>query len=217
MATLRERIRQSIGGTAQGGIGQERFGEERFGQDRFGRDLFGQDRMGQERMGQERIGQDRMGQERFGPVNLMTEIRQQHLVLTGLLSRIRDSDPATRRALLPRLRQECLAHVQAEEATIYPALQRLQGPGDEGVEESVLEHMLMERLLQRIIELPADAPEWNQRFNHLDQLISVFMYHIREEEQDLLPLLANRLTGSQEDDLAIRFMQVYQQVKQQIG
>lgn len=213
MATLRERIRQSIGGTAQGGFGQERFGEERFEQGRFGQERFEQGRLGQERFEQERIG----GEGRFGQVNLAAEIRQQHLVLSGLLSRIRDSDPVTRRALLPRLHQECVAHVRAEEETVYPALQRLQGLGDEGVEESVLEHMLMERLLQRVIELPADAPEWNQRFNHLDQLISVFMYHIREEEQELLPLLLNRLSTSQVNELGRRFMMVYQQTKQQIG
>lgn len=177
MDTLRERLRQRIGGSmGLGGTGQ--------------------------------------GGVEMGEANVAAVIFQQHLVLVGLLSQIRAGDANTRRALLPRLRQELIAHSKAEEATVYQALDRLGGTTE--VEESVLEHMLMERVLKNMLALPADAPEWDRRFNELDQLITVFMSHVREEERELLPALVNRVSSEEVQDLGRRFMEVYRQVKQQL-
>ena len=222
MDRIRERIMQRLGRTDQlGQTGQVRgqYGQTgQFGQ--FGQaGQYGQ--TGQFGQAGQFAGQFAGQYGQTGPMliegNLLEIISQQHLVIVGLINRIQRADVRTRQKLLPVLRQHLVAHTQAEEAVVYAAIAASpQVQAQEELEESLLEHALIEVNLKRLLSTPASSPEWDRRYNELDELFVVVMSHIVEEEEHVVPMLVSQVATAQVQDITRRYIQVWKQRMQEL-
>lgn len=122
-----------------------------------------------------------------------------------LLARIgrASDDPAGRERLFETLRRELQAHAAAEEETLYATM--LADPElREEARHSVAEHKEIDDLLGELVDADAASPEWLERFGKLEHR---YLHHIDEEEEEMFPAAAKRLSAEQEAALAARFEQ----------
>jgi hemerythrin superfamily protein len=128
-------------------------------------------------------------------------LEREHGEVTALLLRLQiSSDPKVRRELWPTIRNELLAHEQAEKAEVYPAF--LQ---DSDTREMAQEHTQdaseLEEAIAELNAIEADSERWQPT---LQRLIQMVQEHVRDEEEEYFPI-ADRLFKDRSDDMLERF------------
>jgi hypothetical protein len=126
---------------------------------------------------------------------------REHGEVSTLLLRLKISnDPKTRRELWPQIRDELLAHEQAEKTEVYPVF--LQ---EADTREMAQEHTQDASDLQEAIsELSATAPDSEEWQPTLERLIAMVQEHVRDEEEEYFPI-ADRVFKDRSDDMLARF------------
>ncbi|MGI5354120.1 hemerythrin domain-containing protein [Streptomyces sp. CA-252508] len=77
-----------------------------------------------------------------------------------------------------------VAHAEAEESEVYPALRRFKNVDDEDVEHSVHEHEEGNEALLALLEVEdTGSEEWDEK---LEELVTAVNHHADEEERTLL-------------------------------
>ncbi len=112
------------------------------------------------------------------------------------------SEPAARANLVPVLTTLLIAHSRAEEAEVYPAAKDEAGESEQ-VEHSQQEHLLADKLLQRLSATDPTSPAFE---GVLRELIDAVTHHIEEEESTVLPGLRERLDPARLGELAEAFL-----------
>ena len=116
----------------------------------------------------------------------------------------RARDPADRAETLKRLAQVLIGHAQAEEAVLYPALDRAGERGDAG--RAYGEQIGAKVHLAEIERLEPTSDNWREKVDHLR---SAVLHHIYQEENDWFL----KLREEAEDDpvwLADRFREEFE-------
>ena len=107
-----------------------------------------------------------------------------------------------RASLIMFLRVELLPHAQAEEVTLYPAVERALGTKGYATATMVMDHRRVARLLDEMATLTAsDPPAYMRRAYELDALIRA---HFDKEEAFILPILSERLSPADLEDVLTR-------------
>jgi len=112
------------------------------------------------------------------------------------------NEPKTRANVVPVLVTLLTAHSRAEEAEVYPAARSEAGESEE-VEHSQEEHLLADRLLQRLAGTDPAAPEFE---GVLRELVEAVTHHVEEEEEKVLPGLRERIDESRRGELGAAFL-----------
>ena len=73
----------------------------------------------------------------------------------------------------------------------------------EEVKDGVAAHRHIEDLLEQLLEEDPDGPGYDGK---LAAMVGELRHHIEEEEQELLPVLAEKVSSQQRADLAARFV-----------
>lgn len=110
-------------------------------------------------------------------------ILRDHRTMEDLFREMRSVD-ADRAAALHRLADLLVAHAEAEETEVYPALRRYRNVDDEEVEHGVEEHAEGNEALLELLE--AGAPggdDWDEK---LEALVQAVNHHLDEEERSLI-------------------------------
>lgn len=94
--------------------------------------------------------------------------------------RDRTQDSAARRQELSEL---LVAHAEAEEAEVYPALRRFREVPDDEVEHGAEEHAEGHLALLALLETDPEADEWDDK---LEELVEAVNHHVDEEERTIL-------------------------------
>lgn len=119
-------------------------------------------------------------------------ILSDHRAVVEMVAQVQAA-PERRAELLSSLASMLVAHIRAEEETVYPVL-RYPNSGDEGVpdpvERSGGEHQQVEQLLDDVTALPADSGEFDETFAALTAAVRC---HVDEQESQLLPKLREQL------------------------
>jgi iron-sulfur cluster repair protein YtfE (RIC family) len=107
-----------------------------------------------------------------------------HREVEDLFAQIEKAEGAERQPLVDKLATSLLAHMQLEEAVVYPAMKPVTG--DEAVEEANTEHELGRKTLQEMVRLAPDAPGFGAA---LDATRAGIAHHVEEEETEVFPEL----------------------------
>lgn len=108
--------------------------------------------------------------------------------------------PAATRAdrgnLILFLRLELLPHAEAEEAVLYPALEKVLLTHGYATATMVMDHRTVARLLDELAGLAgaADPAAYTRRAYQLEALVRT---HFAKEEEFVLPILRERLSAGE--------------------
>jgi hemerythrin superfamily protein len=110
-----------------------------------------------------------------------------HRQVEELFSQIEAAEGADRQPLLDQLISSLHAHMELEEAVLYPAMESVTGA--EAVEEGVVEHDLGRKGLEDVQRLAPDEPGFGAA---LDSVKAGITHHVDEEEKEIFPQLRKK-------------------------
>ena len=141
----------------------------------------------------------RAGAALKGERGIFARLAQEHGEISSLKNQISSSadDFDVRRRLFPRVKQELLAHAQAEEQVFYPMAVRFEQTRDLAM-HGIGEHQEIEIVLRRLSGMDMTAPEWIGIFRQLKRRVEE---HVEDEEDELFPKL-KQLVSSDEVERA---------------
>lgn len=123
----------------------------------------------------------------------------QHREAEKLFEQLEEAKPEERGELATTLARKLELHMELEEEIVYPAICRLVESADEDVAEAKGEHDIARQSIQDLLAMDEEAPG-------IDALISMLKagveHHVEEEEDEVLPKLAEAATDEQLEELA---------------
>ncbi len=128
-------------------------------------------------------------------------IKEQHRQVDDLLSQAEKEDSDTA-ALLQEVARMLLPHSEAEEDFVYPAIRDAAKETGEEVRDGVEEHHQIEEMLTNLLAGSPDDPGYD---GTLAAIIGELRHHVQEEEEELLPVLAERLGADERAEMGRRF------------
>jgi hypothetical protein len=136
-------------------------------------------------------------------VTIFDRLKQDHDKHRQLLAEIADAagDADKRGKLLGAFRVEVSAHAAAEEETLYATMLADPDLRDDG-RHSVSEHKEIEEMILHLYEVKVDGQAWRKGF---DELRTKYDHHITEEEDEMFPDAAKKLSNAEETKLAALF------------
>jgi hemerythrin superfamily protein len=145
--------------------------------------------------------------QRGNSMNAIELIKNDHRKVDGLFSEylaaeIDDLDQ--REDLFQQIEKELLAHGDAEEQILYPAI---QSEAPDVVEEALSEHQEVKQLLSEMLEYEVDDEEFDKR---MTTLIESVQHHVEEEEGPggILEIAGQRLSAEKLDTMGQRIQQL---------
>ena len=131
---------------------------------------------------------------------IFEDLKADHDRQRALLKRVGDH-PGTdqpRREAFETLRLELQAHAAAEEESLYSTM--LADPElREDARHSVSEHKEVDDYLGELLDLEFGSPEWDEKFGEMRHR---YEHHIDEEEEEMFPSAADKLSDEEEARLA---------------
>lgn len=132
-------------------------------------------------------------------------ILEDHRTFEDLFRGLRDRS-SDRRALLAELSNLLVAHAEAEEREVYPALERFRRVDDQEVEHGAEEHAEGHQALSALLEVSdTSSEEWEER---LEELVETINHHLDEEERTILNQAREAVSGERRVELGSAFSTV---------
>ncbi|GAA4972723.1 hemerythrin domain-containing protein [Actinoplanes utahensis] len=130
-------------------------------------------------------------------------IKEQHRQVEELLTRVEEED-ADQAALMQEVARLLLPHSEAEESFVYPAIRDLAAEQGDEVKDGIAEHHQVEEMLQNLLRGDAGDPGYG---GTVAAIAGELRHHVQEEEEELLPILAERLDDVQREEMGRRFLE----------
>ncbi|MFH8414506.1 hemerythrin domain-containing protein [Streptomyces collinus] len=131
-------------------------------------------------------------------------ILQDHRRMEDLFRRMRSVED-DRAGALREFADLLIAHAQAEEAEVYPALKRYKNIDDEEVEHGEHEHDEgNEALLELLLVEEVGSDEWDSK---LEELVEAVNHHADEEERTILNGARENVAMQRRQELGRAFVQ----------
>lgn len=117
--------------------------------------------------------------------------------------RDRSSDRTT---LLSELATVLVAHAEAEESKVYPALKRYKEVDDHEVDHGAEEHAEGHQALLALMEVSdTGSEEWEEK---LEELVEALNHHVDEEERTILNDAREQVSDDRREELGKLFLEV---------
>ena len=130
------------------------------------------------------------------------DLKQDHDRHRQLLQQIGETtDSSQRGPLFEELRKELQAHAAAEEESLYATMLGNPDLRDEA-RHSVSEHKEIDDYLGELAKEEESSDKWVETF---DKMRHRYLHHINEEEEDMFPEAAAKLSDAEEERLADTF------------
>ncbi len=130
------------------------------------------------------------------------DLKHDHDRHRQLLQQIGETiDLSERQSLFEALRKELQAHAAAEEESLYATMLANPDLRDEA-RHSVSEHKEIDDYLGEMTHEAAGSDKWVETFY---QMRHRYLHHIDEEEEEMFPEAAKKLTDAEEERLADTF------------
>jgi hemerythrin superfamily protein len=130
-------------------------------------------------------------------------IKSQHRQMDDLLQQAQAGESDTV-VLLSQVALMLVPHSQAEESFVYPAIRDLRPSELEEVQDGAAEHHHVEQLLHELLSSEPGAPGFDGK---LEAMIAELRHHVKEEEEELLPVLSDNAIGDERNAMGERFAQ----------
>jgi hemerythrin superfamily protein len=128
-------------------------------------------------------------------------IKSQHRELEELLAAAEQEDSDTL-MVLRRVAGLLGPHSKAEETFVYPRIAELQPDERDEVHDGAAEHHHAESMLAELLAAKPDEPGYDGK---LAALIGELQHHVEEEESELLPVLSEKASDEEREQLGARF------------
>ena len=129
---------------------------------------------------------------------IFEDLKADHDRHRALLAQVADPGAADRAARFESLRLEIAAHAAAEEESLYATM--LADPDlRDDARHSVSEHKEIDDYFGELLELEFASAEWEAKFAEMRHR---YEHHIGEEEEEMFPAAAARLSAADEARLA---------------
>jgi len=132
-------------------------------------------------------------------------IKAQHRAMDALLEKAQEAEPEEIPGLLRQVADLLLPHSEAEESFVYPAIRDYDQSEDEEVRDGTAEHHHIEELMRQLLAENPSGPGYDGK---LAAMIGELRHHVEEEEQDLLPVLSEKASDDEREELGARFAEV---------
>ena len=134
---------------------------------------------------------------------IFTDLKADHDRHRDLLARIGETsgDTEERRTLFEAFRVEVTAHAAAEEESLYATMLAKPDLRDDA-RHSVSEHKEIDDFLAELADLDMASGAWLTRFKAMRHR---YEHHTDEEEEEMFPAAAEKLTAEEEARLARTF------------
>ncbi|MCM2576867.1 hemerythrin domain-containing protein [Streptomyces meridianus] len=131
-------------------------------------------------------------------------ILEDHRTMEELFRTMRNKE-ADRAGALKEFADLLIAHAEAEEEKVYPALRRYKNVDNEDVEHGVHEHDEGNRALLALLEVDDTASDvWEEK---LEELVEAITHHTDEEERTLLNDARENMTDERRAEIGVLFVQ----------
>ena len=128
-----------------------------------------------------------------------------HRRFEELFRELRDRT-SDRTALLGDLAELLVAHAEAEEAKVYPALKRFKEVDDDEVDHGAEEHAEGHQALLALMEVSdTESDEWEEK---LEVLVEALNHHVVEEERTILYDAREQVPEDRRNELGRDFLEV---------
>jgi hemerythrin superfamily protein len=121
----------------------------------------------------------------------VTLIMNDHRVMETLFEMLKDPK-SDRPALVAEVVARLSAHSWAEEEKVYPALIKAHPDEESQVYHGVEEHHEATELLHKLQTTDPASPQFDAV---LEEFVDAVQHHVEEEEQEILPEMAEALDG----------------------
>ncbi len=132
---------------------------------------------------------------------IFEDLKADHDRHRALLATLADAAAAERGRLFETFRVEVSAHAAAEEESLYATMLAIPDLRDEA-RHSVSEHKEIDDFFGELTELDAASAEWEAKFREMRHR---YEHHIGEEEEEMFPAAAKRLSAAEEERLGKSF------------
>ncbi len=140
----------------------------------------------------------------FTAKEITKHIMDEHREVEGMLEKLsKGYDEAT----FSKLRLSLKAHMDAEEASLYPAMEDENG---QMIKDAIKEHNEVRDLLQKM----SDSGRYGVESN-VDTLTEMISKHVSKEESDMLPKAKEMFSKDEIEKLSEKFESVDERVMQQ--
>ncbi|MDX2841171.1 hemerythrin domain-containing protein, partial [Streptomyces ipomoeae] len=132
--------------------------------------------------------------------DVIEELKTDHREVERLFGKIEElpfGDPQ-RKEYADLVTIELVRHSVAEEEYLYPTVRRYVDDGDTLADRELEEHAAAERTMKDLERCAADDPDFERL---IAQLMAEIRHHVREEESDLFPRLADSCSVELLNDL----------------
>jgi iron-sulfur cluster repair protein YtfE (RIC family) len=134
-------------------------------------------------------------------MNAIDLLKTDHDYVDALFKRIEDTPPSKHATIFKRIKSELDTHAHIEEKIFYP---RLLKDGKEDLQkitrEGLEEHAQIKKLLREI----ARTTSKDTREAKLKVLMEDTRHHVKDEENEMFPMVEDQFTSEQLDDLGTR-------------
>ncbi|HEV7700449.1 MAG TPA: hemerythrin domain-containing protein [Pyrinomonadaceae bacterium] len=125
-------------------------------------------------------------------MNAIELLKQDHDFVDGLFKQIEDTPPSRHAAIFKKVKNELDTHAHIEEKIFYPTLKKegdkeLQDITSEGIEE----HRQIKKFLREI----ARSTSTEKREAKLKVLIEDTRHHVKEEEDEMFPMVDDQFSS----------------------
>jgi len=129
---------------------------------------------------------------------IFEDLKADHDRHRALLEQIADTGTPDREAVFESFRLEVTAHAAAEEESLYATMLAIPDLRDEA-RHSVSEHKEIDDYFGELLDLEFGADEWEAKFKEMRHR---YEHHIDEEEEEMFPSAAEKLSAADEARLA---------------
>lgn len=141
------------------------------------------------------------------PADIVAALKHDHDSLRDYIKILKntDEDMTVRRRAYAQFVDLLKSHSVAEETAVYEGSRDFTGRElHMKVEEGYVEHQVCDDLMARI-EAEENPLVWGAHCNVLAEILD---HHLREEEEDLFPLIREKATPEQNMDMLVEFMSI---------
>lgn len=129
----------------------------------------------------------------------------QHRELDALLSQAEQAEPQQVRQPLETVAGMLKPHSEAEESFVYPAIEQYAREESDEVKDGTAEHHHVDALLDELLAKDPDEPGYD---GLVAAMVGEIRHHVQEEETELLPVLSDRASPQEREELGVRFTEV---------
>jgi hemerythrin superfamily protein len=129
-----------------------------------------------------------------GAMSVLARQKRDHVDLDRLLHELGEAGTDEQDDVLRRIYRLAFSHAFAEEAVLWPVIRRVLPDGEQLTLQIELEHQEINELVTQMESTSAGSAD---RQPLLDRLVEVLREDVRDEEDELLPRLQQRLTVNQ--------------------